>query len=297
MAVITGFEVLGGAADDELLNGGNLFRRNFYAQVAARHHDAVGDLENGVEMLDRLRLFQLGDDPGVETEGGHAVAHQAHVFGRAHKRDGDGVDAVLKRELQIPGVLLRQRGCAHQHAGKIDAFVLAQQAAIHDVAGHVFAVDLVHAQLDQSVGEQNARALLHVFGQSLEGGAHARCRARHLAGRDDELMAGLEQHRQMILEQPGANLGPLQVTQDAQRLVLFLAQLADLPDDGGFALVAAVGEIEADDVDAGADQLANDRLCVGGRPERGDNLGAALRWGFRQIEVGKGHGGGSRIWL
>ena len=36
------------------------------------------------------------------------------------------------------------------------------------------AVDLVDAQLDQAVGEQNARALLDVLRQRLEGGAHQR---------------------------------------------------------------------------------------------------------------------------
>jgi hypothetical protein len=46
--------------------------------------------------------------------------------------------------------------------------------------------DFVNAQLDEAVGEQNARALLDVFGQGLEGGAHQRCRARNLARRDGQ---------------------------------------------------------------------------------------------------------------
>ena len=195
-----GLGIFGGAADDVLLNGGDLFRRHFHAQVAAGHHDAVGDLQDGFEMLDRLRLFQLGDDPGVAAERGYAVAHQGHVFGRAHKGDGDGVDAVIERELEVFCVFLRQRGRAHQDAGKIDALVFAQQAAVDNIAGHVLAVHFVDAQLDESVGEQNARALLHVFGEGLEGGAHQRCRARHVARCDDEPVAGLEQHGQMIFE-------------------------------------------------------------------------------------------------
>ena len=233
--------------------------------------------------------FQLGDDPGVEAERGHAVAHQAHVFGRAYKGDGDGVNAVLERELEIFCIFFRERRRAHQDAGKIDALVLAEHAAVDDIAGHVLAVHFVDAQLDEPIGEQNARALLHVFSKGLEGGAHQRRRAQHLARRDDEPVAGFEQHGLMILEQPGANLGPLQIAQDAQRLALFLAQLADLLDDSGLAFVAAVGEVEPDHVNAGADQVANHGLSVGGGPERGDNLGAALRRGIRQVQIGKGH--------
>ncbi len=124
-------------------------------------------------MLDGLRLFQLGDDPCMAAERRNAIAHEGHVLGRAHEGDGDGVDAVIERELEVFGVFLRQRRRAHQHSGKIDAFVLAQHAAVDDIAGHVFAVDFVDAQLDEPVGEQNARALFHIFGEGLEGGADA----------------------------------------------------------------------------------------------------------------------------
>ena len=165
---------LGGAADDVLLNGGNLLRRQLDAQVAAGHHDGVGGGEDGVQVLDGLGLFQLGDDPGFAAVGRDAIAHQADILRGAHEGDGDGVHAVLQRELKILGVLFRQRGHAHRNAGQVDALVFAQHAAVDDLADHVVALHLVDAQLDQAVGEQNARALLDVFRQGLEGGAHQR---------------------------------------------------------------------------------------------------------------------------
>ena len=70
-----------------------------------------------------------------------------------------------------------------------------------------------------------------IFRERLERGADQRCRARHFARRDGEPVAGLEQHGLMILEQPGADLGSLQVGEDAERLALFLAHLADFLDD------------------------------------------------------------------
>ena len=93
----------------------------------------------------------------------------------------------------------------------------------------------------------------------------------------------------MVFEQPGADFGPLQVAQDAERPAFFFAHLADFLDDGDFALVGAVRKVEPDDINAGADHFANDGLGVGGGPERGDNLGAALGRGIRQVQIGKGH--------
>ena len=55
----------GSAADHMLLNDGNFFWRHFNAEVAAGHHDSVGGFENFLQMIDGLRLFQLGDHRNV----------------------------------------------------------------------------------------------------------------------------------------------------------------------------------------------------------------------------------------
>ena len=269
-------EILRRAADDVLLNRGNLLRRNFNAQIAARHHDAVGGLQNAVEMLDGLRLFELGDDPGLAAIGRNAIAHQAHIFRGAHKRNGDRVHAILERKLEILRILFGQRRNAHRNAGQIDALVFAQHAAVDDLADHVGADHFVHAQLDQSVGKQNARALLNVFRQRLESGAHQRCRSGNIARSDGQPLTGLQQHRLVILQLRGADLGALQIAEDAERLALFAAHFADHLDERQLFLVSAVGKIQAHHIDAGADQLAKNRLGVRSGSERGDNLCAAL---------------------
>ncbi len=133
-----------------------------------------------------LGLFQLGDDPGFAAQGGNAIAHQANVFRGADKGDGDGVHAVLEREFQVLGVLFGQRGNAHRDAGQVDALVFAQHAAVDDLADHIVAEHFVNAQLDQAVGEQNARALLDVFRQGLEGGADQGSGSRNFARGDGE---------------------------------------------------------------------------------------------------------------
>ena len=169
--------ILRGAADDVLLDRGHLLRRDFDAEIAARDHDAVGDFEDGVEVFDRLRLLQLGDDPGVGLQRVQAAPDVAHVVGGTHEGDGDGVDALRRSaKIEVFFVLLRQRRNLDRDAGKVDALVLAQHAAVDDLADDVFAVDAVDAQLDQTVREQNAGAGFEVLRQRLEGGADERTR-------------------------------------------------------------------------------------------------------------------------
>jgi hypothetical protein len=224
------------------------------------------------------------------AQGGHAVAHQANILGGAHKGDGDGVHPVLKRKFQVFGVFFGQRGNAHRNPRQVDPLVFAQQAAVDDLADHVVALHRMNAQLDQPIGEQNARALFDVFRQGFEGGSYQRGRTRNLARRNRQLPAGLQQHGMMILQLRGANLWPLQVAQDAQRLALLVAHLADHLDQRQLFLVGAVGKVQADHIDARADQIAEDWFGVGGRSQRGDNLGAALGEGFDQVLFFKGHG-------
>ena len=66
----------------------------------------------------------------------------------------------------------------------------------------------------------------------------------------------------MILQQSGANLGPLQIAKDAERFVFFAADLADEFNNRQLPLMGTVRKIQANDIDARPHKIANDRLCV-----------------------------------
>ena len=54
-----------GPGDDLFLHHGHFFRAHLHAQIAASHHHAVGHVENLVQIVNGLGLFQLGDDGHV----------------------------------------------------------------------------------------------------------------------------------------------------------------------------------------------------------------------------------------
>ena len=136
--------------------------------------------------------------------------------------------------------------------------------------------DLVHAQLDQTVGEQDARSLLHVLGQGLEGGADQRCGAGNVARRNGQPLPGLQQHRLMILQLGCADLWPLQIAQNAQRLALLAAYLADHLDQRQLFLVGAMRKIQARHIDPRPHQVPEDALILAGGTQGSHDLGSAL---------------------
>ena len=150
-------------------------------------------------------------------------------------------------------------------------------------------VHFVHAELDQSVGKQNARALIHVFSQRLEGGADQRSGAGNLARRYGHALARFQQHRLVILQLRGPNLRPLQIAQDAQRLAQLAAHLANHLNQRQLLLVGSVGKVQAGHVQTGAHKVAEDCFGVGHRAERCNYLGAALDYRVAQAKVSKLH--------
>ncbi len=113
----------------------------------------------------------LGDDPGLAAVGRYAVADEVDVFRGADEGDGDCVNAGAQGEFEVDIVFFGERRDADGDAGEVDALVFAEFAAVDDFADDVSAVDFVDAKLDEAVGEQDARALLHIFREGLEGGA------------------------------------------------------------------------------------------------------------------------------
>ena len=140
------------------LDDRNFFRRHLDAQIAASHHHPIRRFEDLLQLLERLRLFQFGDDWDVASAGLNHLLHLLNVGSRAHEGKGDDIHSVFQAKLQVFAVFFGERGNGERNSGQIDSLVFAQQAAIDHLAFHVFPAHSCDAQLNQAVGKQNAGA-------------------------------------------------------------------------------------------------------------------------------------------
>ena len=97
------------APDDLLLHARHLLERHLETEVAARHHDALRDLEDGREVAHGGRSLDLCDERDHAAGRIHDVAGRGHVLGGLDKAQRDEVDAQLKPEPQVGGILRRSR--------------------------------------------------------------------------------------------------------------------------------------------------------------------------------------------
>jgi hypothetical protein len=118
------------------------------------------------------------------------------------------------------------------------------------------------SQLDQSIRDEDAIAGLRVLGERRVARRHALGIAQGLAGRDAEGLAGHQAHGSSAGQRTGADLRALEVEQDRDRQAELGSDLAHQRDALAVFGVAAVREVQAHHVDAGAQQLAQ-RVAIG----------------------------------
>src|SRR5438270_702488 len=105
------------------------------------------------------------------------------------------------------------------HAGEVDSLVLAQQPTMHDLSNDVAPLNCDDAQFHRAIVEEDAVARMDIASETHVRRADAFCRAVHWFRCDAKWSTVLEHDGQAPEERAGADLRPLQVLHDGDRLV------------------------------------------------------------------------------
>mgnify|MGYP001439611176 CR=1 FL=1 len=107
------------AVDDPLLGQRYAGHVDLDPQVAPRDHDPIADADDVVELVERLGLFDLGDDLRSDAALFQLRTEPQHVVGPAHEAQAHEIDVMAGGPVQVVKVLVRQgteletrpRGC------------------------------------------------------------------------------------------------------------------------------------------------------------------------------------------
>ena len=132
VATITGLAAARAPRIRRFWIGGTEVDRQFDAKVAARHHDAVRDLQNGVIGLHGGGLFDLGQDRGAATW--PRARASITSSGRCTKDSASQSTPSLAGEFQVAPVFFRQGGHGQHHVGHVHALAVGNRAPHGDGA-------------------------------------------------------------------------------------------------------------------------------------------------------------------
>ena len=152
--------------NDHLLNRGQLTERHLYAHVAAGHHDAVADVDDLVQMLDALRILNLGNNLNILCAvQGQQCPDLPHIVRRTHKGTRDIVDTLLNTKYNIVQIRLADIGRGNGHVGHVHALMIADLTAVQDLTYDITTDNIHNLHVDLAVVDQNMRPALYRFRQ------------------------------------------------------------------------------------------------------------------------------------
>ena len=229
-------------------------------------------IEDRIEVADRRRLLDLGQARGATSD---ELAQAGHVAGVLHEGQRDPIDAKAQGEIQVGAILGRESRNGNCHARSRDPLVVGEMAAAHRLgAGEIFA-NLGDPEEHPAVVEAEIQPRTQGAQEFAVGQLHAPARAGSRVQVEPQNVAA-RQGDATVLEGAEAELRSLKVGQDRQGTIGGYLGLAHRRHRRGVIFRFAVAEIEAEDVGAGARQGFDDLRRVAGRPQGGDDAGAAL---------------------
>ena len=257
-------------ARDPLLQPGHFLDWHFDAEIAARHHQRVGNFHDLVEPRNGLRLLDLGENGGPPA---HDLLHLRNVIGALHEGDRDPVDALMQGGVKIRAVLGRHRRHRDFRVGQAHALAVGHAPANIDDNDRAVRrrLDDMHAQL--AVVDQHRMAGPQGFEDFRMGQMHACHVARLRVGVEHESGAVLQIHP-AFSKSANAQLGPLQVGENADGAAEFLLQPANRLDTLMQHLVAGMAHVDAKHIDAGLKQALHHGAVLRGGSEGRQNLDA-----------------------
>jgi hypothetical protein len=250
------------ASDDPLLDHGDVLQWALDAEVAAGDHDAVGRLDDPVQVRHRAGALDFRDNRDVGVTVFEGRADLDDVVGPPDETGRDEVDARIRGEVEFRPVCRGHQREAEIDAGDVHPRPAPEFAARADPRGHPVPIDLGHGGLDPPVVEHH-----HV---ARPGRREARRNADFPAV---DPVGGDERDRVARVERDGGldrgrpHLRPLQVQDDGDRPVGFLVDRADGADQLPAVRGRAVTRVQAGDRHPGDGQVPDGLSVVGGRPQ------------------------------
>ncbi len=205
----------------------------------------------------------------LEPSSRSRVRHRLQVGGGGDEGDGQQVDAVLDRELDPVEVDAGRRRQVDA-AGDVHPLVRGEGSPHLDLAVDALGLGIVDPQPDRAVGQVDELVVLEV-GDPRPGDRDRLGVALELARGQGHVHPRL-QFGEVVAQRADPQLRPRQVAQHRHLAPDPLGGAADIGDRLRLAVRRGVGEVEAEDVGAGCDQLLDRRGLPARRPDRGDDL-------------------------
>ena len=288
--------VIGTAFDDVALDDRQVFDRALAAEIATGDHDTFGGEHDGIEIVERLLVFDFRDDACAAVLLFEDKLQVLDMRWLASKAQCEVVNTKLNTEVEVNVVLLGQWRKVHIHAREVD-----MTAGFHFTAGDDFREDALtidhrRAHHDHAAIDGDGIAHPEVLGEAgiVDGRGIGSGGSRCLVGAQLDHIACLELPRRGNIASPDGRASEIHEHRD-----ICFQRCGGLPDvvvNIARPLVGGMAHVQPEDVRTGADEGFNHGHAFRGGPEGDEDLGLSHEGEGKRVERTHGgvHGGSIR---
>ena len=161
--------VLSAGGNDLLLDDRYFGDVDFDAQVPSSDHHGIRGLDNGIQILQRLGLLNLGNHVGFGLFGCDERLEFAQLIITAHEAQTDVISSGLRCPDRVVTIFLGECGHAQLNTRQIDSLPAADDATLDDAAGCDIRLHLLDGQRHEAVGQHDPVADIQFVQQSCVG--------------------------------------------------------------------------------------------------------------------------------
>ena len=208
---------------------GKLFECDLHAEVAASHHDSVGGLEDFVEIVDALLVFDLRDEalmsPGLFND----ATYFEYVLRASHEGQRDEVEVLLESKPDVLAVLLRDGRKVHPNARKVHVLARAQRPAVEDPTLEPMLGHFEDLEIDEAVVDRNAFSDAEIVDEVHV--VHVDAPLFGIVGEHAEVKNIASVEIETLRQLAGPNFRPLKVHQNRDGVRELLVETLEVSDD------------------------------------------------------------------
>ena len=150
--------------NDLTLDARDTLNGHFDTEVTTSNHDTIRSLDNFVDIVYTLLVFNLRNNLNVAIVRIEDVLHHLHIGSRAHERVSNKVNILLDSEKDIFVVTLRERRKINVLPRHIHTLMRAKHAVVLHFHAHSFTFDDINLHRDCPIIKKQAIAHFQILG-------------------------------------------------------------------------------------------------------------------------------------
>ena len=259
--------------NDDFLYMRYLARRNLYTKVSPCNHHTICRIDDAVDVLHTLRIFDLGNDINTLSSVCHKeLTDFVNCLCISDKRSRYKINILFNTKEKISFVFLREVRKIDRNVWYIHTLLLSELAAVYYGTDNFRCIYFFYAQADQTIIDQNCVSLFDIFRKACVADRTVIFISGLLNGCQGEGLSGYQIYFFAIFQNAGTDFRSFGIQKDCHRSFQLFSKLFQHIHTHFLLFVVSMRKIKTSNIHSGFNQFFHQVTGVGIWSHGADNF-------------------------